>query len=156
MKLARARNISNKMDKMNTETTRVALITGAAGGIGRATVRRFADAGWRVIGVDRAPFDGPPGAPRPEPFPKDGFFIQSDISDGKNLEYIFYRNKSHLVPEVLRNFFQIFFVLGRDDDLVYIRSKCCKGFLPKTTDRQNPSTQGNLPSHGNILLDLLA
>ncbi len=35
---------------------RTVLITGAAGGVGRATVQAFADAGWSVIGVDRAAF----------------------------------------------------------------------------------------------------
>ncbi|HEX9029793.1 MAG TPA: SDR family oxidoreductase [Anaerolineales bacterium] len=60
---------------------RTVLITGAAGGIGRATVHLFADSGWRVIGVDRAPFG--------EEFPKDGRFIQSDISIGANLESIY-------------------------------------------------------------------
>jgi glucose 1-dehydrogenase len=62
---------------------RVALITGAAGGIGRATVKRFVEAGWRVIGVDRAPFG------KAAPFPQNGLFIQSDISVGENLESIF-------------------------------------------------------------------
>ncbi len=57
------------------------LITGAAGGIGRATVSLFAQNGWRVIGVDRAPFG--------EDFPGNGLFIQSDISIGANLEGIF-------------------------------------------------------------------
>jgi glucose 1-dehydrogenase len=60
---------------------RTVLITGAAGGIGRATVDLFADSGWRIIGVDRAPFgDG---------FPEEGKFIQSDISIGENIESIF-------------------------------------------------------------------
>lgn len=36
-------------------TTRTALITGVCGGIGTATARAFADAGWSVIGVDRSP-----------------------------------------------------------------------------------------------------
>ena len=57
------------------------LITGAAGGIGRATVALFARMGWRVIGVDRAGF----GAD----FPANGLFIQSDISIGENLESIY-------------------------------------------------------------------
>lgn len=57
------------------------LITGAAGGIGRATVQLFAEKGWHVIGVDRQPFgDG---------FPADGFFIQADISEPAQLESIF-------------------------------------------------------------------
>jgi NAD(P)-dependent dehydrogenase (short-subunit alcohol dehydrogenase family) len=57
------------------------LITGAAGGIGRATVALFAEKGWRVLGVDRAPFG--------ETFPENGFFIQADISRGEELEAIF-------------------------------------------------------------------
>ncbi len=39
-----------------SESKKVVLITGAAGGIGRATVQYFAGHGWRVIGVDRHPF----------------------------------------------------------------------------------------------------
>lgn len=62
-------------------THRTVLITGAAGGIGRATVKLFAECGWHVIGVDRNEFG--------ESFPDDGLFIQSDISVGENLEYIF-------------------------------------------------------------------
>lgn len=63
------------------QNTRTMLITGAAGGIGRATVQHFAHKGWRVIGVDRAAFG--------EDFPSNGLFIQSDISIGENLESIF-------------------------------------------------------------------
>ena len=63
------------------ETQRVVMITGAAGGIGRATVHRFSIAGWRVVGVDRSPFAGA--------FPENGLFIQSDISIGENIESIF-------------------------------------------------------------------
>ncbi len=61
--------------------TNVVLITGAAGGIGRATVQTFAGHGWRVIGVDRKPF----GAE----FPTDGCFIQADIADPAAMELIF-------------------------------------------------------------------
>lgn len=38
-----------------THPQRHAIVTGAASGIGAATVRRLTDAGWRVIGIDRAP-----------------------------------------------------------------------------------------------------
>jgi glucose 1-dehydrogenase len=68
-----------------TDETRTVLITGAAGGVGRATVKLFAGKGWRVIGVDRASFG--------EPFPTHGLFIQSDISIGENLDSIF--NQAH-------------------------------------------------------------
>lgn len=51
---------------------RVVLITGSAGGIGRATVNHFANQGWIVIGVDYNDFG--------ENFPSDGLFIKADIS----------------------------------------------------------------------------
>lgn len=57
------------------------MVTGASGGIGRATVHLLAASDWRVIGVDRAAF----GAN----FPEDGLFIQSDISEPASLEAIF-------------------------------------------------------------------
>jgi len=69
--------------------TKTVLITGAAGGIGRATVALFAEKGWRVIGVDRAPFDEAQGEPFGNTFPEDGLFIQADISLGEELEVIF-------------------------------------------------------------------
>jgi len=61
--------------------SRIVLITGAGGGIGRAAVQLFAGRGWRVIGVDRAPFG--------EGFPGDGLFIQADISHPEAAEQIF-------------------------------------------------------------------
>lgn len=60
---------------------RVVLITGAGGGIGRATAQVFAECGWRVIGVDRREIDGP--------FPADGVFILSDISKEENIRAIY-------------------------------------------------------------------
>ena len=95
---------------MTEKSPKTVLITGAAGGIGRATVHLFAKYGWLVIGVDRAPFASAPGltaslsclhltqaqvADRPggrqdrpfcEGFPDSGLFIQSDISDPEALE----------------------------------------------------------------------
>ncbi len=57
------------------------LITGAAGGIGQATVKLFSQKGWCVIGVDRKPFV--------EDFPADGLFIRADISDPEEVASIF-------------------------------------------------------------------
>lgn len=79
------------------QENRIVLITGAAGGIGRATVNYFAQSGWKVIGVDRNDFgDG---------FPKDGLFICSDISESTNIEIIFQqaRDYSPLLHAVVNN-----------------------------------------------------
>ena len=78
---------NNQIELKAAESPRTVLVTGAAGGIGRATVHLFATSGWRVIGVDRSSFG--------EPFPDDGFFIQSDISIGENLESIFNQAHAH-------------------------------------------------------------
>lgn len=69
-----------------TTKTRTVLITGAAGGIGRATVALFAEQGWRVVGVDRSPFgDG---------FPASGHFIKADIAHPDVLEQIFLQTRA--------------------------------------------------------------
>jgi len=60
-----------------TQNNRVVLITGSAGGIGRAVVRLFSEKGWVVIGVDRNAFG--------EEFPKNGLFIQKDVSDANQI-----------------------------------------------------------------------
>lgn len=68
------------------ERQRVAIVTGAGGGIGRAVVRVFADHGWRVIGIDRRELD--------EPFPSDGRFICSDISLEENIRSVYEEAKA--------------------------------------------------------------
>jgi len=68
---------------MSSKSIKTVLITGAAGGIGRATVALFAEKGWQVIGVDRAPFG--------EDFPANGLFIQTEISQPESMEFIFHQ-----------------------------------------------------------------
>jgi len=66
---------------------RAVLITGANGGIGRATVLEFSQRGWDVIGVDRDAlgFD----------FPKNGLFLQTDISKPENVASLFNQVSEH-------------------------------------------------------------
>lgn len=74
---------------MQIEHSKTLLITGAAGGVGRATVSLFASHGYIVIGVDRVPvFEG---------FPARGLYIQADISIPANLEKI-YQQVAHFTP----------------------------------------------------------
>lgn len=63
-----------------SKSKKTILITGAAGGVGRATVKLFHERGFRVIGVDRQSVYAE--------FPADGLFIQADISVPENLEKI--------------------------------------------------------------------
>jgi len=63
------------------ERKKVVLVTGAAGGIGRAVVALFSNHGWLVIGVDRQDFDSG--------FPTDGLFIKADISNPGHMSQIF-------------------------------------------------------------------
>ena len=63
------------------QTKKTVLITGASGGIGRATVNLFAEYGWKVIGVDRLSYG--------DDFPDDGLFIEADISQPEDMEAIF-------------------------------------------------------------------
>lgn len=69
------------MTRNSQSVNRTMLITGAAGGIGRATVELFHHKGWQVVGVDRSDYG--------ESFPADGLFIQADISQERELERIF-------------------------------------------------------------------
>ena len=64
-------------------TKKYVLITGAAGGIGRATVNLFTEKGWHVIGVDRNEFG--------KGFPKSGLFVCADIARPEDMHNIFER-----------------------------------------------------------------
>jgi glucose 1-dehydrogenase len=70
----------------NSQPQKTVLITGAAGGIGRATVSLFAEKGWRVIGVDRAQFG--------RGFPANGLFIRSEISHPESMDALFHQVKA--------------------------------------------------------------
>jgi glucose 1-dehydrogenase len=75
--------IERNMTKQNSSLRKTVLITGAAGGIGRATVTHFTDKGWRVIGVDRVSFG--------QDFPAEGLFIQNEISQPESMDSISYQ-----------------------------------------------------------------
>ena len=79
------------MSKPTINSQKTVLITGAAGGIGRATVSLFTQKGWYVIGVDRSKFG--------TGFPKNGLFIQSDISRAEDMQVIF--EKTHQFTDSL-------------------------------------------------------
>ena len=64
----------------------VVLITGVAGGIGSATAKVFADAGWHVVGVDRRKVNDVPGV---------SHFISADISEPNAPERIFDEVRAH-------------------------------------------------------------
>lgn len=66
--------------------TRTVLITGAAGGIGRAMVDLFTQKNWRVIGVDRSDYG-------PE-FPSSGLFIRCDIARPDEMQSIFEQTRA--------------------------------------------------------------
>lgn len=73
-----------------TETQRVAIVTGAAGGIGRAMVRGLLAAGIRVAGVDRdrQPLDALAASAREQGKPEDLLTIQTDLTNDSAVEEI--------------------------------------------------------------------
>ena len=59
-------------------TNKTVLVTGAAGGIGKAIVARFVAAGWQAIGWDKAP--------RPADFPPQARYQHVDLADPAGIE----------------------------------------------------------------------
>ena len=107
---------------MNQEAA-VVLITGVAGGIGRATAQVFADAGWHVVGVDRQHATSLPGV---------AHLIQADISDPQAQETIFS---------------QITAAEGRLDALVNNAAvQVCKPLLETTVEEWDTVMSNNLRS----------
>lgn len=65
---------------MASSIKRVALITGASGGIGQAAVQLFASADWQVVAVDR----------KAVPPPAEGVrFVQADVSSSDDVSRVF-------------------------------------------------------------------
>ena len=103
-------------------TRPVALITGAAGGIGSATCRVFHDAGWTVVGVDR----------RHETVAGVGHFIEADISDPASPDRIIAEAERHA---------------GRLDALVSNAAiQICKPILETTAEEWDLVMASNLRS----------
>jgi glucose 1-dehydrogenase len=59
---------------------KIVLITGAAGGIGRATVDVFLERGWRVIATDRR---------ETSDYPEEVIFRHMDVSDPESIKVLF-------------------------------------------------------------------
>lgn len=103
---------------------RVMLITGAAGGIGRATVKVFSENGWKVIGVDRKDFG--PG------FPEDGLFINADIAKAENMTMIY--EKAQAFTDTL------------DAVVNNAALQICKPILQTTVEEWDATMESNLRS----------
>ncbi|MCJ7708568.1 MAG: SDR family oxidoreductase, partial [Anaerolineales bacterium] len=75
---------------------RVVLITGAAGGIGRATVEVFDAAGWETIAVDRQPAGD---------FPSGVILRESDVAIPESVAQLFQwlRQKTDRLDALVNN-----------------------------------------------------
>lgn len=62
------------------EDKRTVLITGVAGGIGKAAMELFIKKDWRVVGVD---------VQDAKDFPAEGLFIQADLAEQDEIERVF-------------------------------------------------------------------
>ena len=74
-----------------TDKTRTLILTGASRGIGHATVRRFSEAGWRIITCSR---DEVPEACRFDP--NWAHHIPTDLGDAGDLEAFIDKANEHI------------------------------------------------------------
>lgn len=75
---------------------KLALVTGAAGGIGRAAVEAFCAVGWEVVAVDRRSIDQHPSEATP---------IQADVSEEDQVKalYLSLRNRRDKLHALVNN-----------------------------------------------------
>jgi NAD(P)-dependent dehydrogenase (short-subunit alcohol dehydrogenase family) len=72
---------------MNEDFTgKVALVTGAAGGMGRATAQAFAAAGAKVVAADIAVDEGEQTAKLIRGNGGEAVFVRTDVSDAADVE----------------------------------------------------------------------
>ena len=64
-----------------SEFRKNAIVTGAAGGIGYATVKKLVESGFTVTAMDVRPFDGPV-RDMFEPFGEDATYVAGNLADG--------------------------------------------------------------------------
>ena len=83
-----------------TETQRVAIVTGAAGGIGKAMTRGLLAAGIRVAGVDRdrEPLEALAANAREQGKAADLLTIQTDLASDSAVEEIVVTIRSRSAP----------------------------------------------------------
>lgn len=70
------------------DDARLALITGAAGEVGRATARRFAESGWSLALCDRDAAVGRVAAELGREFGRTALAIEADITDDREVERV--------------------------------------------------------------------
>jgi NAD(P)-dependent dehydrogenase (short-subunit alcohol dehydrogenase family) len=72
---------------MENKESKWVLVSGAAGGIGSATVKVFKEHGWNVVAVDRKPFN--------ETELESVKYVQADISNPDELEFIYKKTREY-------------------------------------------------------------
>ena len=74
------------MQDQDTNTERVAIVTGAGGGIGRAICVKLAAAGWTVVAADLNAVDGEATAQQCRDAGAQAFFRSTDVTDAAQMQ----------------------------------------------------------------------